>query len=105
VVAPQRRPAAEPLPIYDPETGEVDEVQPYMIPLEQTNGKSDWIRWGGILVKQLQACDTLAEGEEWIAQQELTLAKCENEMPKIYERIQAQIKIMRLRLAEFITPA
>jgi hypothetical protein len=102
IVAPRQRPAAEPLPIYDPETGEVDEVQPYMIPLEQTNGKADWIRWGGILVKQLQASDTLAEGEEWIAQQELTLAKCEAEAPKVYERVQANIKVMRLRLAEFM---
>jgi hypothetical protein len=105
VTAAQRRPQAEPLPIYDPETGEVDDVLPYMVPLEQTNGKSDFIRWGGILVKHLKASNTLAEGEEWIAQQELNLAKCEAEMPAVYKRIEAQINVMRVRLADFITPA
>jgi hypothetical protein len=98
IVTPQPRPLPEP-PVYDEETGEVG---PHLIPVNQANGRADWIAWGGRLVAALQHAATRAEGEEWLAQNEMTLAKCEAEGPKIYERLRAQTRAMRERLPDFI---
>lgn len=88
-------PPAPPQAVYDPETGEVG---PHPIPVPMApNGKPDWIRWGGDLVTQLQRADSLAEGEEWIAQCEAALKECATQFPKVRERIEANIRVMRER--------
>ena len=88
-------PAPEPPEVYDPETGE---VSPHLIPAQQTQGKTDWIGWGGQLVIALQRANTRAEGEAWIAENELLLLRCQTDAPKVYERLQANIRVMRERL-------
>lgn len=90
---------------YNPETGEVDGPHPIPVPMTPS-GKPDWIRWGGDLVTQMQRTDSLAEGEEWIAQNAAPLAECAAQFPKVYTRIEANIRQMRDRLSapDFMDP-
>jgi hypothetical protein len=92
----------EPAPpeVHDPETGEVG---PHLIPVLQSQlGKADWIGWGGKLVVALQRANTREEGEAWIRACQAALGNCERDAPKVHERVQANIRVMRERLPDFM---
>lgn len=92
----------EPAPpeVHDPETGEVG---PHLIPVLQSSlGKADWIGWGGKLVVALQRANTREEGEAWIRACQAALGNCERDAPKVHERVQANIRVMRERLPDFM---
>ena len=94
---PQEPPAPE---VHDPETGEVG---PHLIPVQQLSlGKADWIGWGGKLVVSLQRANTREEGEAWIRACAAALGNCERDAPKVHERVQANIRVMRERLPDFM---
>ena len=81
---PKTAPLITPLPeIMEP----IDEiVAPHVLALEQTtDGKDDWIRWGGALVTALQRADTRADAEKWLALNEPAIERCEAEMPRVAE--------------------
>lgn len=103
--------ADEPLPVYalrhqppppphDPETGEIWEpVEPHEIAIpEASTGLPNWIAWGSAFVAQLQHAEDAATLEAWILANGDPLNACELEMPKVYERIQGQLRAARERL-------
>jgi len=93
-------PKAPPQQVYDPETGE---VAPRTIPVQLAGSKPDWIGWGGQLVAMVQHAQSLAEGEACVAANAAALRTAEADVPKIYERIAANIKAMRERFpADFM---
>lgn len=100
---PQAKPLPkepEPQAVYDPETGE---VTPHLIPVQQSQlGKADWVGWGGKLVAALSAAKTREEGEAWLRMCKAALGNCERDAPKVHERVQANIQVMRERLPDFM---
>jgi hypothetical protein len=93
-------PEPEPAAVYDPETGEVG---PHLIPVLQSSlGHAAWVEWGGKLVTALQRSETREEAERWLALQKAALGNCERDAPKVHERIQANIRVMRERLPDFM---
>lgn len=72
--------------------------------LVAANGSSDWIDWGGKLVRALQACDTRSVAEAWLDENMTALGNCERDAPKVHERLAANIATMRQRLPDFLTP-
>jgi hypothetical protein len=86
--------------VHDPETGEVG---PHLIPVLQSSlGKADWLGWGGKLVTALQTATTREEGETWLKVCKAALGNCERDAPKVHERVQANIRVMRERLPDFM---
>jgi hypothetical protein len=86
--------------VHDPETGEIG---PHLIPVLQASiGKADWIGWGGKLVTALQAAKTREEGEAWLRACKAALGNCERDAPKVHDRVQANIRVMRERLPDFM---
>jgi len=99
------RPKTGPLPkapVYDPETGEAG---PRALPVMMAGTKPDWIGWGGQLVAMVQHATSLAEGEAWVAANADALKNAEADVPKIYERIAANIKAMREKFPADFMPA
>ena len=99
------RPKTGPLPkapVYDPETGEAG---PRALPVMMAGTKPDWIGWGGQLVAMMQHATSLAEGEAWVAANADALKNAEADVPKIYERIAANIKAMRAKFPADFMPA
>jgi len=99
------RPKTGPLPkapVYDPETGEAG---PRALPVMMAGTKPDWIGWGGQLVAMVQHATSLAEGEAWVAANAAGLKNAEADVPKIYERIAANIKAMREKFPADFMPA
>jgi len=99
------RPKTGPLPkapVYDPETGEAG---PRALPVMMAGTKPDWIGWGGQLVAMVQHATSLAEGEAWVAANADALKNAEADVPKIYERIAANIKAMRAKFPADFMPA
>ena len=86
--------------VHDPETGEIG---PHLIPVLQSQlGKADWHGWGLKLVTALQKSTTREEGEAWIRACQAALGNCERDVPKVHERVQANIRVMRERLPDFM---
>ena len=99
------RPKTGPLPkapVYDPETGEAG---PRALPVMMAGTKPDWIGWGGQLVAMVQHATSLAEGEAWVTANADALKNAEADVPKIYERIAANIKAMREKFPADFMPA
>lgn len=84
----------QPVP-YDPETGEVYEpAEPHALGV----AAGDWISWGGEFVRHLQHAADPEALEQWIVQNSDALSDCEMESPKVYARLQAQMRAARERL-------
>lgn len=95
VYRPQQAPRLAPLPPYDPETGEVWEPsEPHALGV----AAGDWIGWGGEFVRHLQHAADPATLEQWILLNSEALNDCEMESPKVYARLQAQMRAARERL-------
>ena len=91
-------PKAPPAPTpHDPQTGEVG---PRAIPVRLAGSRPDWIGWGGQFVAMLGAAKTREEGEAWITANADALKTAEGDVPKIYDRIAANIKTMRAKFGE-----
>jgi phage recombination protein Bet len=100
---PQMTPT-KPQGVYDPESGEVVQVDlPHEIPVPRTaDNKDNWIGWGGALVEALAAAQTRAEGEAWVALNAALLNDCQSLQPKAHTRLKLRIAQMRERLPDFI---
>jgi len=108
--APQLSPKVKPLPapkkppttfgdLYDPQTGEIEGVRPQVI---QWDGNA--IAWGSRFVAEITGTRNRATAEAWVEANKATLEGIEEENPKVFARIAAQITAMREKL-EWPLPA
>lgn len=91
-------------PPTDHETGEV--LPPCLIGVPNTaDGKPDWMTWGATLAAALKAAAVNDEIDGWMEQNVAPLSGCEQNAPKIHERLTAIIAAERERVAQAEAPA
>lgn len=78
-------------PPHDPETGEIGPHKIDVLLLADESG-SDWLNWGGKFVAAIKTAKSVAEIGEWTKTNMAALATIAKEAPKVYSRIEANIK-------------
>jgi len=81
--------------VYDPKTGE---VRPHYIALGVTSDRC--LVWGRSLIDALGNAQTLADGDEWLVQNERTIAQCQRDAPNVFKSLNGAAEKMRAKFAE-----
>lgn len=84
-------------PPHDPETGEVGPHK-IEVPMTQDGSGSDWLAWGGKFVAGVKTARALPELKQWTDANDAALRNVEQEAPKVYDRVKANIDDMLNRL-------
>ena len=100
---PPRATEIEQVPLYDPATGEVEELppaQPHTLSVPMNSkGVLNWVAWGSEFVSHLQRAADAAEVENWVTFNADKLDSVSTMNPKVHARLEAQIRGARERCA------
>ena len=88
----------KPKPPVDPETGEI--LPPSLIEVPEADGKQDWMTWGTTFAAALRGAGTDAEIDQWVEHNTATLNACEQNAPKIRERLDTITNAERYRVSQ-----
>lgn len=82
---------------HDPETGEIG-PHAIKVPMIADDSGSDWLTWGGKFVVAIKTARSLPELDRWVKMNDAALKSADQDAPKVYERVKANINDALTRL-------